>query len=71
MKSILGNGNVTVTLSTGGSSGIADVVAENHVKDGKVYDLKGNIVLQSSANLSSLAPGIYIVNGKKTLVEKR
>lgn len=71
LKSILGNGNVTVTLSTGGSSGIADVVAENHEKDGKVYDLKGNIVLQSSANLSSLAPGIYIVNGKKTLVEKR
>lgn len=71
MKSILGNGNVTVTLSTGGSSGIADVVAENHVKDGKVYDLKGNTILSSSSDLSSLTTGIYIVDGKKMFVENR
>lgn len=68
LKSILGNGNVTVTLSAGGTSGITDVAAENDELGGRVYDLKGNTVLHSSADLSSLTPGVYIVNGKKIRV---
>lgn len=71
LKAILGEGNVTVTLSTGNSSGISDIAADNSLHDGKVYDLQGNIVLDSSAGLSSLTPGIYIVDGEKRLVGKQ
>lgn len=33
-----------------------------------VYDLSGNKVLTNADNLDRLAPGIYIINGVKTLV---
>ena len=69
LKSILGNGNVTVTLSVAGQSGVEDITMDEH-KDGKVYDLKGNIISHSSAGLSSLAPGVYIANGNKVLINK-
>lgn len=71
LKAILGEGDVTVTLSAGNSSGISDIAADKSSHDGKVYDLRGNIVLDSSADLSSLVPGIYIVDGEKRLVGKQ
>ena len=71
LKSLLGDGNVTVTLSSGGaSSGITEFEADKRLNDGKVYDLKGNLVSAASSDLSSLTPGIYIVNGHKTMVGK-
>lgn len=70
LRSILGSGNVTVTLSAGGSSGIEDVVADNYRYNDKVYDLRGKIVSHTSSDLTSLAPGVYIVNGRKVLIEK-
>lgn len=70
LKSILGDGNVTVTLSTGGSSGIKDVIAKSNEHNGRVYDLNGNVVLDSSSDLSSLTPGIYVINGEKILKGK-
>lgn len=50
------------------SSGINDIVADG-VRKYNVYDLKGVKVLSNADNLSSLAPGVYIVNGKKQIVE--
>lgn len=62
---------MTVTLSSGGaSSGITEFEADKRLNDGKVYDLKGNLVSAASSDLSSLTPGIYIVNGHKTMVGK-
>lgn len=71
LKSILGNGNVTVSLSAGGSSGISDITADTTDRDSGVYDLEGRRVLESSADLSSLATGIYIIDGKKTAIERQ
>lgn len=71
LKSILGDKNVTITLSAGSSSGIRDIAIDGYRHDGRVYDLKGNAVLPSCDKLSSLAPGFYIINGKKILVGKQ
>lgn len=71
LKSILGSGNVTVALSVNGASGIENIATDNLKHDGKVYDLRGNVVLLASDNLSALAPGIYLVDGKKILVGKK
>lgn len=71
LKSILGNGNVTVTLSAAGVSGIRDIATDSQKYKGKVYDLKGNEVLHSATDLTSLAPGIYIADGKKIKICQR
>lgn len=69
LKSILGDGNVTVTLSAGATSGIDDIAADTNPHDGTVYDLRGNLVSPSSSDINSLAPGVYIVNGRKMIKE--
>ncbi len=48
-------------------SSIADIKTDG-VKKYNVYDLSGNKVLTNADNLDRLAPGIYIINGVKTLV---
>lgn len=50
------------------SSGINDVAADG-VRKYNVYDLKGVKVLSNADNLSSLTPGVYIVNGQKQIIE--
>ena len=70
LKSILGDGNVTVTLSAGATSGIDDIAADTSAHDNAVYDLRGNLVRPSSSDINTLAPGVYIVNGRKTIVKE-
>ena len=64
LRQFLGNGNITMTLSLESSAGIGDVTADAN-KEEIVYDLNGRRV-----NKKPLAPGIYIINGKKTIIRQ-
>lgn len=61
--------NFTVVVSkTNGVGSLYGVDAEGRVK---VYNLQGVLLLDTddAANVKALAPGLYIVNGKKVLVK--
>lgn len=61
IREFLGNGNITLVLSVDSTNGIDKVVASD--KDiHTVYDLKGNRVADEP-----LRPGLYVIDGKKTL----
>lgn len=62
LRQFLGNGSVSVRLSLGSESGIKEISAEN-LDQAKVYDLLGNPV-----NTRPLRSGIYIIDGRKTLI---
>ena len=64
LRQFLGNGDITLTLSLEFSAGIEDVTA-NANKEEVIYDLNGRRITKKS-----LAPGIYIINGKKTIVRQ-
>lgn len=49
------------------ATGVADI-AEDGVRKYNVYDTGGVKVLTNADNLDTLAPGIYIVNGVRTLI---
>lgn len=63
LKAWLGNDDVKVTLSLNYTSGIENIAMDNDIDD-KVFDMMGRPV-----NHRPLAPGLYIINGKKTLVK--
>lgn len=63
LRQFLGNGSVSVRLSLDSGSGIEEIRAEN-LGQVKVYDLWGN-----PANTRPLRSGIYIINGRKTLIK--
>lgn len=50
----------------GFTSGVS--VVELNLKNGKVYDLNGTYVGNSLDNVTK--SGVYVVNGKKTVVKK-
>ena len=62
LRQFLGNGNITLTLSLESSAGIENVTADAN-KEEIVYDLNGHRITKKP-----LAPGIYIINGKKTII---
>ena len=62
LRQFLGNGDITLTLSLESSAGIENVTA-NANKEELVYDLNGRRITKKP-----LAPGIYIINGKKTII---
>ena len=62
LRQFLGNGNITLTLSLKSSAGIENVTADAN-KEEIVYDLNGRRITKKP-----LAPGIYIINGKKTII---
>ena len=62
LRQFLGNGDITLTLSLESSAGIEDVTANTN-KEEVIYDLNGRRITKKP-----LAPGIYIINGKKTIV---
>ena len=64
LKQFLGNGDVTLTLSLESSAGIGGVTSEDN-KEEIVYDLNGRRITKKP-----LAPGIYIINGKKTIIRQ-
>lgn len=63
LREFLGNGNVNMTLSLSNTSGIDDVAADKENKR-IIYDLHGNRLKQPPTS------GIYIINGRKTLIKK-
>ena len=64
LRQFLGNGDITLTLSLESSAGIEDVTADAN-KEEAVYDLNGRRITKKP-----LAPGIYIINGRKTIVRQ-
>ena len=64
IRQFLGNGDITLTLSLETSTGI-DVVTDDANTEEIVYDLNGRRITKKP-----LAPGIYIINGKKTIIRQ-
>ncbi len=63
LRQFLGNGNVKLTITLAENSGIDKVTVDKSQKDA-VYDLNGNLIAHRP-----LASGLYIINGKKTLIK--
>ncbi len=61
LRQFLGSGSITLTISLT-SSGIKDITPGKSGKE-TVYDLKGHSVASRP-----LPPGIYLINGNKTLI---
>ena len=57
-----------INLDESGEAGIEGIKDNDANKVYNVYDLKGNKVLDKGKSLSSLEKGVYIVNGKKQVV---
>ena len=57
------------SLDGSGTTGIADINAASKAHAYDVYNLNGMLVKKNAASLEGLAKGIYIVNGKKYIVE--
>lgn len=64
LKQFLGSGSLSLTLSLAPVSGIRDIAAEGNNKADIIYDLNGNKITGKP-----LSPGIYIINGRKTLIK--
>ena len=64
LRQFLGNGNISLTLSLESSSGIEEVNSDEN-KDEIIYDLNGRRITNKP-----LAPGIYIINGKKRIIRQ-
>ena len=64
LRQFLGNGDITLTLSLESSAGIEDVTTNTN-KEEVIYDLNGRRITKKP-----LAPGIYIINGKKTIIRQ-
>ena len=64
LRQFLGNGDITLTLSLDSSSGIENMIADA-TKEEVIYDLNGRRITKKP-----LAPGVYIINGKKTIVRQ-
>ena len=62
IRKFLGNGNITLTLSLESSSWIEEVNADAN-KEKTIYDLNGRKITKKP-----LAPGIYIIDGEKSIV---
>ena len=62
IKEFLSGNPVSVSLSLEDMASVKQVKISD-VKEEKVYDLKGNLILNRP-----LFAGIYIINGKKTLI---
>lgn len=62
VRKFLGTGNITMTLSLPGTSGIDENMSENNSSQ-NIYDLKGNLIKDRP-----LRPGVYIIDGIKTII---
>ena len=62
LRQFLGNGDVTLTLSLESSVGIENVTSDA-IKEEVIYDLNGRRITKKP-----LSPGVYIINGKQTII---
>lgn len=64
LKQFLGNGDILLTLSLAPASGVGGITTDRNNEE-TIYDLNGNRITKKP-----LSRGIYIINGKKTLIKK-
>lgn len=63
LRQFLGSGNISLTISLAPSSKV-DLIINGNKEPKNIYDLNGNPV-----ESRQLSPGIYIIDGKKTLIK--
>ncbi|MDE6553408.1 MAG: hypothetical protein K2K98_10735 [Muribaculaceae bacterium] len=63
LRQFLGSGNISLTVSLVSSAGVADIT-DGDKETERVFDLNGKPI-----DSMPLSKGIYIVNGKKTLIK--
>lgn len=63
VRQFLGTGNITLKISLQSQSGIDELTADPIAAE-KAFDLNGHLVTNRP-----LTPGLYIINGKKTLIK--
>lgn len=63
IKEFLSGNPVSVTLSLEDNADVKQVKISD-VKEDKIYDLNGNLITEQP-----LVPGLYIINGKKTIIK--
>lgn len=65
IRAFLGNGEIEITLSLSPMSGIEEIMTDsNSQRTDIIYDLRGNRI-----NGRPTIPGLYIVNGIKTIIK--
>ncbi|MDE6653572.1 MAG: hypothetical protein K2K37_04200 [Muribaculaceae bacterium] len=64
LKQFLGSGDISLTISLDPASGVKEISTDRNNGD-TVYDLNGNRITKKP-----LSPGIYIINGEKTLINR-
>ena len=64
LRQFLGNGDITVTLSLDPDSGADEISADENKRE-IIYDVNGRRITEKP-----LTPGVYIINGKKTIVKQ-
>ena len=65
IRAFLGNGEIEITLSLSPMSGIEEIMTDsNSQRTDIIYDLRGNRI-----NGRPTTPGLYIVNGIKTIIK--
>lgn len=65
LKQFLGTGSISLTVSLSPASGIEEVSTDRNNAE-TIYDLNGNKITKKP-----LPPGVYIINGKKTIIYHR
>lgn len=68
IKSFLNGSTVNVSFSLANSAGIEEVTATGNTAQ-EVYDLSGRKFNLNDRAISDLPKGLYIINGKKTLIK--
>ncbi len=63
----LNNGTLTVTDASAAISGVSD---DSAAAPSDVYNVSGQLVRSHAKSLDGLAPGVYVVKGKKVVVTK-
>lgn len=63
IRAFLGDGEIEIALSLSPMSGIEEIMT-SHDKADIIYDLKGNRIYGRPQ-----VPGLYIINGKKTIIK--
>lgn len=65
----IGLGSKSYELIDVTTSGIG-MVEDQDIKKYNVYDMKGVKILSNASELSGLAPGLYVINGQKQMIEQ-
>ena len=68
IKDFLSGNSLDVTFSMGQVTAVEDLKKPHNGQPSEVYDLQGHRIRLNGAPLSSLPPGIYIVDGEKRIV---